>query len=312
MPDQPDQHIRVQPPRDRLTLASVAWVLILIIGLTSFLGASSTPVRKRSKSDRDIAKIGHRKLGNGPQNFYSLEKEKEIGAEESSEFERSTRLLDDPPTNAYLDNLAQAIARNSDAKFPITLGVIDCDDLYALTLPAGYQYITRGLLLRVQSEGELASALARGIAHTALRSATMESTKEIVSKLATVPLIFVGGNSSTSNTPGASNAIPPLPILMFRREDELDADYFGIQYLYKAGYRTDCFLNFMQTAWPQNQEPVLKSFSAFPPLRDRIEAVQEEIGKILPQRPGDIISTPQFAEFQAHLRSVTRAEKSPN
>lgn len=97
---------------------------------------------------------------------------------------------------------------------------------------------------------------------------------------------------------------------MFRREDELDAGYFGIQYLYKAGYRTDCFLNFMQTAWPQNQEPALKSFSAFPPLTERIEAVQEEIGKILPKRPGDIISTPQFAEFQAHLR-VLPGPRSP-
>ena len=304
MPYRQDQRIRLQPQLHGFTLVSVALVLILTLCFSSPLNASSTSIRKRSKSDRDIAKSGHRKLGDGPKNLFSAEKEKEIGAQESAAFERSTKLLHDPQTRMYLDHLAQLIARNSDAQFPIIVNVIESDDVYAVTLPAGHQYLTRGLLLRVQSEGELASALARGIAHTALRSATMQATKESLARLATVPLIFVGQNSPSSSTASVDSTIP-LTILQFKRDDEVDADYFGIQYLYKTGYATDCFLSFVQAVWPQSQEPALKSFSVVPPLADRVEALREEIGTILPQRSGDIVSTPQFAEFQAHLRSLT-------
>jgi predicted Zn-dependent protease len=97
----------------------------------------------------------------------------------------------------------------------------------------GWQYISRGLLTKLNSECEVAAVLARGTAHTALRSATRELTHASLMKLATVPLIFVG-QAGASNTFDSDIAVP-LTILKFRRDDELDADYFGIPYLYKSG-----------------------------------------------------------------------------
>jgi predicted Zn-dependent protease len=178
---------------------SLLFVVCLIA--TPALGSSSP--KKRSKSDRDIGAIGHRKI-NVP-TLDSSEREKQIGAQWSASFERSTSLLRDPTISAYVGWLAHTVAQNSDAQqIPITVRIIDSEDVKAFTFPGGYQYISRGLLLRIRNEGELASVLARGIAHTALHSAIREFSKEAIAKIATTPLIF-----------GPSDKNTPLPIRQF-------------------------------------------------------------------------------------------------
>jgi predicted Zn-dependent protease len=182
--------------------------------------------------------------------------------------------LDDPAATQYIERVAQNVANNSDARIPITARVIDSDSLNALTLPGGYQYLNRGLLFRLEGEGELASVLARGIAHTVLRSATREATKGQLTQLSTIPLILMGPPGSSSS--GLSLAIP-LTQLKERRDEELDADYFGMQYLYKAGYDPECFTSFVQRIWgagAATTEKVPKVMSTYPPLDERLAAAK--------------------------------------
>lgn len=275
-------------------LFRISWALLFAVSLsaTPLLGSSS-PI-KRSDSDRDIGAIGHRKIANRREaDQYSLDTEKRIGAQFSSNLERSTPLLRDPTTSSYIDHLAQTVAQNSDTRFPIAVRVIDSEEVYALTLPAGYQYITRGLLLRVGNECELASVLARGIAHTALRSAM---------------------NAPTSFGVDDHRDFVKKKIGKFETEEELNADYFGIQYLYKSGYDPECFPTVIQTVWTDNPA---KAFSAFPPVPDRLKALREEISDVLPKRDGAITNTPEFAAFREHLltlnspKSETKSEPKP-
>jgi len=283
--------------------------LVFTVGFLSSptLGSSIQP-RKRSKADRDIAAIGHRKIAcsdNCIENWYSIEQEKTIGAQLSASLEESTPLLHDPITAAYLEGLAKAMAQNSDAQIPITVRVTDTEIVYALTLPGGYQYISRGLLLRLQSEGELASVVARGIAHTALRSATREYTRANLMRAMTIPVIFEGQPpiSKTSD----SGLVVPLTSLRFRRDEELDADYFGVQYLYKAGYDAKAFISCIQKVWPEYGiagKPTSAAFSLFPPLADRLKALEKEISEILPERGGAVTTTPEFIAFREHLLSL--------
>ncbi|MFZ3266309.1 MAG: M48 family metalloprotease [Terriglobales bacterium] len=216
----------------------------------------------------------------------------------ASNFERSTPLLRDPVTADYIERLTHSVAQNSDTRFPITVRIIDSEEVVAFTLPAGYQYITRGLLLRTANEGELVSVLARGIAHTALRSAMREATKEAVARIANTPLIF---GPSDKNTPPSSSTVRWL--LKTKWEDEFDADYFGLQYLYKSGYDPECFLNFVQTVWPADPsgKPAATALSQFPPLPERLKALQDEISDVLPKRDGGVTNTPAFADFHEHL-----------
>jgi len=287
--------------------------LILILA-TGSLSNSAYPSseKKREKEYRDINKIGHRVIGyqQGLGNWYSLDKEKEIGTQVSAAFEKSTTVLHDSITQTYLDDLAQTIARNSDSQLPITIRVIDSEDSYALTLLGGYQYLTRGLLLQLQNEGELAAAMARGVAHTALRSATGEATRSSLMKMMTIPLIFTGQDGIAANRTNPGMAAP-LTLLKFRRQDESAADYFGIQYLYKSGYDPECFIGFIQKAWSLSGITTAKAFSPFPPLPERLKALEKEISEGLPKRSGAITSTDEFAAFREHLLSLTPPKLSP-
>ncbi len=255
---------------------------------------------KRSKSDADINAIGHRRIVHDA-NFYSPEREKELGKALSQEVERSSKLLNDPILTEYIGRVAQTVADNSDAHIPVTVRVIDSDVVNAFTLPGGYQYINRGLLLQLHGEAELASLLARGIAHTALRSAAREATKSELMQLATVPLILSGPGGST---PAGWFSAIPLTVLRMRWQDELDADYFGVQYLYKAGYDPKCFTDFVQRIWGTTSgtaKNVPKAFPTFPPLDERLAALQNEISNILPARDGAIVSTAEFDAFKERL-----------
>src|SRR6267143_1938053 len=105
--------------------------------------ASPLPQNKRSKSDADINAIGHRRIVHDV-NFYSPEREKELGKALSQEVERASQLLDDPIVTEYIGRVAQNVANNSDAHIPVTVRVIDSDVVNAFTLPGGYLYINRG------------------------------------------------------------------------------------------------------------------------------------------------------------------------
>jgi predicted Zn-dependent protease len=264
--------------------------------------ASHPPHIHRSKSDANINAIGHRRIEHGP-NFYSSEKEKELGKTLAGEMERFYKFLNDSTVTEYIERVGQNLAKNSDVQMPITVAVIDSDEVNAFTLPGGYQYVSRGLLLQLDSEAELASVLARGVAHTALRSATILATKGELTNAAITPAakVATGDLSGTA----ASQAVW-MEIALMRRIDELDADYFGAQYMYKAGYDPKCLMKLVQrignTSSATDQE-VFEPLRSFPPVDERLAALQKEISTILPPQPDAIVSTQEFNAFKGRLRA---------
>jgi len=274
----------------------------------SLLSVSAIAQTKRTRSDEDINAIGHRGVGKGT-NFYSLEREKKLGEQLVKEVERSSKLLDDADVTEYISRLAQKVAQNSDARFPITVRVLDSDVLNAFTLPGGFQYINKGLILQTEGEAELAGVLAHGIAHTAIRSATMEATKGELMQLSTIPLILLGpGGWVGYGTYNGQNLAIPITYLRFRRDAERAADYFGLQYLYKAGYDPEPFTRFIERIWPQvsaGKDPP-KAFNPFPPASERAQAMSKEIAEILPPRADAIVSTSEFQEVIERLDAWPR------
>jgi predicted Zn-dependent protease len=284
---------------------------VLAIGSLPALAQSTDQPRKRSKSDRDINAIGHRKVARD-QNWYSLDKEKQLGEQFSAAFERAVPMLQDQATSAYLDALTQRIAQNSDTQVPVSVRVVNSDRVSAETLAGGHVYITRGLLAQMASEGELASVLAREVAHTAIRSATATRTRENLAQLVRAP--FGAGQDEPGSKPAAEGIGFAIPwtVLSFRRALESDADYFGIQYLYKSGYDAECFLTAIQKVIPSNSSSTFAgSFRSFPPLAHRLAALRKEIAKILPRREGARVSGPEFSAFQEHLHILRPPDPEP-
>jgi predicted Zn-dependent protease len=286
---------------------SAAFLIVCISFATCcFHPAIAFPQTKRTKSDADISKIGHRKITSDP-NFYSPENEIKLGKRLAQEVERSSRIIDDPIVVTYINQLGQKIAQNSDARFPITFRVIDTATIDGLTLPGGSQYINKGLILQTETEGELASVVAYCIASTALRGGTRLATKAEAMQFATIPLNLLGPGSWGG--PGiyeASNLAIPVTYLKFQRDFAFDADYFGLQYLYKSGYDPESAPRFYERVWPLTlvgSKQIAKPFSPFPPIQDRLKAMRTEIQEILPRRDNATVATSDFETVKEHLRS---------
>ncbi len=286
--------------------------LLLVVLVLYPLSSYSSAGKKEAKTSHDINAIGHRVIGyqSGYGNWYSLDKEKQIGAQLSAEYEKSTPLIRDEATQVYLDGLTRAISQNSDTQFSITTRVLDREDSFALTLAGGYQYVSHGLLLQMENESELAAVIARGIAHTSLRSATGLATRANLMKIMTVPLTFGGPEPTASSTSNDGLSVP-LTLLRFRREDESAADYFGVQYLCKSGYSPEGFISFIQKVWISNTPGTSKAFSAFPTLSERLEALRREIQEILPKQSTAVTNTQNFVTFREHLLTVAPPKPLP-
>jgi len=260
---------------------------------------------KRSKSDRDINAIGRRDIVHGDERKFitSTEKERQLGAQYLISIEHSVKLITDPEISSYLSELAEKIGRNSDAHMPISVVILDTNAIDTCTSPGGYQYITRGLLAHTENEGDLASVLAHGVAQTALHLPTRQQVRQTLMAVFTPMQSTIPVSSCTSLSSLALNS-------GVRWTDELDADYFAVQYLYKSGYDPDCYLRFVQRTWPVGSKGV--TFSQLPPTHERLNTLRRQIAESLSPQTQAIVSTSAFEEFQRHLRDLPPLPPEPD
>src|SRR5690242_4795977 len=200
-------------------------------------------------SENDLSAIGNRNVGcsKGLGNWYSVEKQVQMGRTYAQQVESSSKLINDPVVDEYVNRVGQNIVRNSDAKVPFTIKVIDSDVVNAFALPGGFFYVNSGLILRADSEAELAGVMAHEIAHVAARHGTKNATKGELAQMATIPLILLGpgGWAGYGLYEGLNFAIP-MSFLKFSRDAEYEADYLGLQYMYAAGYDPNAFVTFFE------------------------------------------------------------------
>ncbi|GAC1664999.1 MAG: hypothetical protein NVS9B4_20620 [Candidatus Acidiferrum sp.] len=267
---------------------------------------------KPKNSREDVEAIGNRNVGKGV-NFYSLEKEIALGKSLAQEVERSSKLIDDPVIVEYVNRVGQNLVRNSDARVPFTIKVIDSDEVNAFALPGGFFYVNSGLILRAQEESELAGVMAHEISHVTARHGTKQATKGELMQLATIPLILLGpgGWAGYGLYEGLNLAIP-ISYLKFSRDSEREADYLGLQYMYKAGYDPNAYITFFERIQgDEKRRPgtIPKVFSSHPPTPERIENSQKEIARILPAKAEYVVTTSEFDQVKARLRNVMFSRK---
>ena len=265
---------------------------------------------KNSKEDVDA--IGNRNVGKGV-NFYSLEHEIALGKSLAQEVERSSKMIDDPVVTEYVNRVGQNLVRNSDARVPFTIKVIDSDEVNAFALPGGFFYVNSGLILRAQEESELAGVMAHEISHVTARHGTKNATKGQAMQLAMIPLMLLGpgGWAGYGIYEAASLAIP-VTYLKFSRDAEREADFLGLQYMYKAGYDPNSYVTFFERIQADEKRrpgTIPKVFSTHPPTPERIEASQKEIARILPAKQEYIVTTSEFDSVKGRLRNIMFTRK---
>jgi len=267
---------------------------------------------KHDGSKADVDAIGNRKVGGrGMGDWYSLETEIKMGKQYSMQVESSVKLVQDPVVNEYVNRIGQNLVRNSDAQVPFTIKVIDSDEVNAFALPGGFFYVNSGLILAADEEAELAGVMAHEIAHVAARHGMRQMTRMNWANIATVPLIFVGGGIGYGIYEAAGLGLP-LTFMKFQRSFESEADYLGLQYMYKTGYDPQAFISFFEKIQAKEKKKpgtLAKAFDTHPQTPDRIEKTQEEIRKILPSKPQYIVTTSEFDEVKGRLASIENRHK---
>jgi len=271
--------------------------LALVVAITVVAPSSFAEDKKK-----DPDEIGNRDVGKGV-NFYSLEKEIALGKQLAQEVERQAKIIDDPVIAEYVNRVGQNLVRNSDAKVPFTIKVLDSEEVNAFALPGGFFFVNSGLILKADNESELAGVMAHEIAHVAARHGTRQATRGAIINYASIPLIFMGGWTGYAIRQGAGLAIP-LGFLTFSRGFEAEADMLGLEYMYKAGYDPTSFVDFfekIQTLEKKKPGTLSKVFSTHPMTDDRIKSAQKNISEILKAKPEYVVNTSEFNDVKNRL-----------
>jgi predicted Zn-dependent protease len=262
------------------------------------------------KKDPDA--IGNRDVDKGI-NFYSLEKEIALGKQLAQEVERQAKVVDDPIIAEYVSRVGQNLVRNSDAKVPFTIKVLDTEEVNAFALPGGFFFVNTGLILKAESEAELAGVMAHEIAHVAARHGTKQATKGELAQIGMiVASIAVPYSMAGYGAMQGANLLIPMGFLKFSRSMESEADYLGLQYLYKSGYDPTSFVDFfekLQSMEKKKPGTVAKVFATHPMNEDRIKRAQDEIQKDLKPKPEYVVNTSEFNDVKARLAMMHNRRK---
>ena len=288
----------------KLIMESAVWrqktAAFALFALLSPLALVSPAFADDKKKNPD--EIGNRKV-DGKVNFYSIEKEIALGKQMAQEVERQAKIVDDPVVAEYVNRIGQNLVRNSDAKVPFTIKVIDAEDINAFALPGGFFFVNTGVLLNAANEAEMAGVMAHEIAHVAARHGTRQATRGDIINYGSIPLIFLGGWTGYAIRQGMGLAIP-MGFLKFNRGFESEADMLGLQYMYKAGYDPVSFVDFfekIQSLEKRKPGTMSKIFSDHPPTGDRIEKSQAVIQMYLKEKPEYVVNTSEFNDVKVRV-----------
>ncbi len=265
-------------------------------------------------SEDDVNAIGTRNIGGrGLGNWYSTNWEIGVGKQYSMEVEKSAHLITDPVIVEYVNRIGQNLVKNSDARVPFTIKVIDSDEVNAFALPGGFFYVNSGLIMNCDEEAELAGVMAHEISHVVAHHAARQQTKMNYAQIGSIPLIIMTEGSWTGyGIYEAAQLAIPMTFLKFSRMEEAEADYLGVQYMYKAGYDPQSFITLFEKldALEKHKPGTLaKAFSDHPQTPDRIAASEEEIATILPPRPEYIVTTSEFDDVKNRLGRIENKRK---
>ncbi len=157
-----------------------------------------------------------------------------MGRKQHEELLKTVPIYQDEKLQAYIEEVGQRIAKNSDRPdLEYHFTIIDDENVNAFAAPGGYIYINRGILQYLQSEAQLAAVLGHEVAHVTARHTVRDQTRELGAGILDFITVVA---TQDPNTAAVTNIYSQAALSGYGREMELEADRFGAKYLYNSGY----------------------------------------------------------------------------
>ena len=168
----------------------------------------------------------------------SEQQEVQLGAQAAQEVGKEYAQYNLAGLQAYVNQVGQKLAAKSHRpQLQYTFTVVDSAEVNAFALPGGHVYITRGIMAYLNSEAELAGVLGHEIGHVTARHSVRQQSQ---GTLATLGAVILGSVlESSTGVGGITNQFGTLATAYVRgygRDNELEADRLGAEYLARAGY----------------------------------------------------------------------------
>jgi len=254
--------------------------------------------------------IGKRDINKGQIDFYSIDKEVALGRQLAAEVDRESKFVTDPIITEYVNRVGQNIILHSDVKTPVTIKVIDSNEVNAFALPGGHLYVNRGVIETADNEAELAGVIAHETGHVAARHGVEQASKANLINYGSIPLIFLGGIGGFAIRQAAGLAVP-LGFLKFSRGAEEEADRLGAQYMWASGYDPHAMVTFFEKLEAKEKKKpgtIAKVFSTHPMTNDRIKEVGNLVARF-PDKQEYEISSSEFNNVKSRLISLNAAHR---
>ena len=271
--------------------------------------ASLTPAAAKFLRSR-AGKCGQACVPGRGFNLLSAKDEQQMGDDLEAEIMESVEIIKDPKLTEYLSGVVAKLSVSEEARQrKFVLKVIKDDGVNAMSLPNGTIFVNTGLLLFVQNESELAGVLAHEMAHVTARHASRNATRRGIWGAATLAVTMFGGGAGPALEP-ATHVTSQVFGARFSRENELEADFYGLRYLQRAGYDPAEFVGLLRRI--SAQEPAQKGklkamFASHPPTADRLQTAKFVVDSF-EGRDDLVIDTSSFMEAKANVIELTHPE----
>ena len=200
----------------------------------------------------------------------------------------------------YVNLVGKTVAEVSDrANLQYHFAILNSQEQNAFAAPGGYIFVTIGLLKSLKNEAELAGVLAHEIAHvtqkhmleTIRRGAILSSASEFtLTAMEKDPEMY-------------ANVIDEITDKLFTKgldkDLEYEADVYGIEFAYRAGYNPNGLQNYLKTLQAQKGKSTSRFFTTHPPTEVRLSKIETTLAKY-----SDGASFPVLTKrFQTYMKS---------
>jgi predicted Zn-dependent protease len=216
----------------------------------------------------------------------------------------------DPDLSAYVRSVGMRLASVSDRpSLPYEFVVLDSSVPNAWTLPGGKIAVNRGLLLELGDESELAAVLGHEVVHAAARHPAQSLQRDLALQAALLGLqIGLADASYGALTSAGASIGAALVAQRYSREQELEADHYGMIYMSRAGYDPQAAVTLQQTfvrlAEGRQEGWLAGMFASHPPSAERVEANRATLVSL---PPGGTLGR---QEFRKHMAALARTREA--